>query len=646
MAFAYLEFDENMRRIRLLIGILLLLSCTQENRELRSSLRSARENRPELEDVLKHYSEEGDDEKIRAAKYLVRYMSWHQSYTGDFGRYGIIVDSLIPEMTSAAEYNRLIGNVQDSLKRDFVIRKDTRAVKADFLIADIDEAFALWKKGRWAKHLTFDEFCEYLLPYKVEELQPVEMWRREYQQLFVGNEITVDETIDEYRGEPHIAIQNIRGAAKGHVLAYSDSLKTTNLYDLRSLKDIPYGDCISLCDMGLLLYRSKGIPVAMDFVPGWADRAGSHAWLSVYTRRGINRAVHAFSDGNPEEEVECRRFAKVYRRTYRPNPELARRFRRGYPIPARLNDIFFRDVTGEYVKCEDVMVNTRRSVLGRNVYVAVFDNQRWAAIAYGKRKGLGKAMFENLARNALYLPVVVKRNGIQVPLGDPFFIHSDGKVETISSNRHRNQSFSITMKRKYPVYWQLAAVYDRTRGGIFEGSNTPDFKQAEMILEISDKEGWSGYLPVADSQSFRYYRFRAQEGQVCDLAELKLYREEQFLAPTSASPTISDNDALTWKSTDNSQSQFAILDLGSPQQITGIFYAVRSDGNDFFPGHEYVLRRWNGALWEKLDTFVGSHDPEHEFQNMFEGELYLITCSTTGTQSRPFIVKDNLACWL
>ena len=635
-----------MRRIWLLIGILLLISCTQENRELRSSLRSARENRPELEDVLNHYSEEGDDEKSRAAEYLVRYMGWHQSYTGDFGRYRIILDSLIPEMTSAAEYNRLMGNIEDSLKRDYVIRKDTRAVKADFLISDIDEAFAQWKRGRWAKHLTFEEFCEYLLPYKVEELQPLEMWRREYQQLFVGNEITVDETIDEYRGEPHIAIQNIRGAAKGHVLAYSDSLKTTNLYDLRSLKDIPYGDCISLCDLGLLLYRSKGIPVAMDFVPGWADRAGSHAWLSVYTRRGVNRAVHAFSDGNPEEEVECRRFAKVYRRTYRPNPELARRYRRGYPIPARLNDIFFRDVTEEYVKCEDVIVNTRRSILGRNGYVAVFNNQRWIAIAYGKRKGLGKAKFENMARNALYLPVVVKRNGVQVPLGDPFFIHPDCKVETISSKRHSNQTISITMKRKYPVYWQLAAVYDRTRGGILEGSNTPDFNQAEKILEIYDREGWSGYHSVTDSRSFRYYRFRAREGQFCDLAELKLYSEEQFLTPTSASPKISDDDALTWETVDNSQDQCAILDLGSPRIITGIFYAVRSDGNDFYPGFEYELRRWTGDSWAKLDTFIGSLEPEHIFRNMSEGELYLITCNTTGTQSRPFVIKDNQTYWL
>ena len=242
--------------------------------------------------------------------------------------------------------------------------------------------------------------------------------------------------------------------------------------------------------------------------------------------------------------------------------------------------------------------------------------------------------------------MVVKRNGKQIPLGDPFFICPDGKVETISPKGHSYQTISITMKRKYPVYWHLAAVFDQTRGGILEGSNTPDFKYAEKILEISDKRGWSGYLPVSDWRSFRYYRFRAQEGQVCDLAELKLYSGEQLLMPTSTSSTISDDDALTWESLDNSPNKCAIIDLGSQQRITGIFYALRGDGNDFYPGYEYVLRRWDGAAWTKLYTFIGSHNPEHKFLNMSEGELYLITCNTTGTQSRPFIIKDNQTYWL
>ena len=651
-----------MKRILLLSWIVLLLfSCSSARRELRSALRSAGKNRPELERVLDYFSSDGDKQKLNAAEFLIRHLRWHQSYTGDFQNYQEMMDSLIPKMTSAERYNRLMREITDTLKKDFVLREDIKTITGDFLIANINEAFSLWREGRWAKHLTFDEFCEYLLPYKIDELQPLEEWRDEYRHLFLGGEITIDDAIDEYRGEPHIALQNIRGTAKGNVLAYSDSLSTTALFDLRLLKDIPYGDCVSLCDLGLLLYRSKGIPVAMDFVPGWADRAGSHAWLSICTRRGVNIAVHAFSDGDPVDEVQCRRFAKVYRRTFQPNPELARRVSMGYPIPARLGDIFFKDVTEEYVRCEDVTAKVNRFVSGRNVYVAVFDNQRWVPVAYGMKKGLGKAVFNKLARNALYLPVVVKRNGEQVPFGNPFYIHTDGSIETITSPRQKGKRNTVTMCRKYPAYWQLAAVYDRTRGGVIQGSNAPDFREVKDIVEIPVSTAWSGYVSGISDNSFRYYRFCAPSGSKCDLAEIKLYEGDSIVCPqkivlpsvisrdvdaAKLAEVIVDDDALTWYPTDDHLGIWIGIDCGSLKRITGVYYSVRSDGNDFYPGYEYVLRRWNGSIWETVETFVGTREVKHTFQNLQEGALYLITCITTGTQNRPFLVKEGAVCWL
>lgn len=649
-----------MKRIGIVFLLLLVLSCSREQREIRTTLRMAGSNRPELEAVLKHYAASGDREKEKAAKYLIRNMPRHMSYQGDFEAYGSLVDSLLPLMGSAKEFNRGMRVIADSLKGGFKLRSDARIITSDFLITSIEEAFQLWKNGRWAAHLSLDEFCEYVLPYKVEEFQPVEEWRKEYQGLFSGPELIVDDAVDEYRGEPHLGLQNIRGKAIGHVLAYSDSLESTDLYDLRVIKDVPYGDCISLCNLGLLLYRSKGLPVAMDYVPGWADRAGSHAWLSVLTRRGVNRPVHAFSDGNPEDEVQCRRFAKVYRRTFRPNKELDHRMKLGYPIPAHLSDIFFKDVTEEYVRCEDVKTKVRRGVSGRNVYVAVFDNQQWVPIAYGERKGLGTVVFKKLARNALYMPVVLKKNGEQVTVGDPFIIHSDGRVESILTKKHPQKKSTLTMKRKYPVYWLLAAVYDRTRGGCIQGSESPDFRFSETIAQIPNTKAWSCYLSVSGQKSYRYYRICAPTGRACDVGEIKLFDEQEELKAVSvfyptgkanATPDkdpslVIDNDALTWVTTDDTQSLWIGLDYGKPKTVTGLFYSVRSDGNDFYPGYEYVLRQWNGKNWEKVETFVATKEVEHQFKELIEGTLYLVTCNTTGTQSRPFVVKDGQPFWM
>jgi hypothetical protein len=54
---------------------------------------------------------------------------------------------------------------------------DLHIISADYLIDNIDRAFDDWQNGNWATHLNFEEFCEYLLPYKVAECQSFDNWR-------------------------------------------------------------------------------------------------------------------------------------------------------------------------------------------------------------------------------------------------------------------------------------------------------------------------------------------------------------------------------------------------------------------------------------------------------------------------------------
>jgi hypothetical protein len=60
--------------------ILLLCSC---NDELDRSLSFSGSNRPELEKVLKHFKEDPNPFKYRAAQFLIKNMPYHLSYYGD-----------------------------------------------------------------------------------------------------------------------------------------------------------------------------------------------------------------------------------------------------------------------------------------------------------------------------------------------------------------------------------------------------------------------------------------------------------------------------------------------------------------------------------------------------------------------------------
>ena len=52
---------------------------------------------------------------------------------------------------------------------------DIETITADFLIKNIDLAFTAWEKP-WAKHVGFDDFCEFILPYRINN-EPISNWR-------------------------------------------------------------------------------------------------------------------------------------------------------------------------------------------------------------------------------------------------------------------------------------------------------------------------------------------------------------------------------------------------------------------------------------------------------------------------------------
>ncbi|MGV8139572.1 MAG: hypothetical protein AB2L20_30705 [Mangrovibacterium sp.] len=47
---------------------------------------------------------------------------------------------------------------------------------SEYLIRNIDLAFKVWQERPWGRHISFDAFCEEILPYRVRT-EPLENWR-------------------------------------------------------------------------------------------------------------------------------------------------------------------------------------------------------------------------------------------------------------------------------------------------------------------------------------------------------------------------------------------------------------------------------------------------------------------------------------
>ena len=60
---------------------------------------------------------------------------------------------------------------------------DAQVITAQFLIDNIDKSFEIWEKQPWAHHYSFEEFCRYILPYRIGN-EPLESWREMYYRKF------------------------------------------------------------------------------------------------------------------------------------------------------------------------------------------------------------------------------------------------------------------------------------------------------------------------------------------------------------------------------------------------------------------------------------------------------------------------------
>ena len=162
----------------IILACYLLASCQVNNRQLSNALKVAGDNRLELEAVLDHYK--NNPEKLAAARFLIENMPAHRSYKGDeIHQYYEIAKDVLASGLSPVEQRDSLLYVSDYMFPGLEDRtvSDIRVIKSDFLIRSIDQAFDEWKNRPWAQHVTFDQFCEWLLPYKVVELQEMDSWR-------------------------------------------------------------------------------------------------------------------------------------------------------------------------------------------------------------------------------------------------------------------------------------------------------------------------------------------------------------------------------------------------------------------------------------------------------------------------------------
>lgn len=615
----------------------ILLSC---NSKLENALIFSGDNRAELERVL-DYFQKGTDE-YNAAVFLIENMPGHKCMTGDYANfyddikdylsrgYGLAVVDSLTELSKRYEH---------SIKYEYV----SKVITAQYLIKDIENALEQWRRGGWATHLNFEEFCEWLLPYTCSSTQPLIDWRTSFEPF--GNEHLAElGQCSEFLNNPRAAVQLLNDSLlvvmRGR--SFKDAFKGFPFYSMELLTSLPGATCKNYTENGTLFFRSKGIPIAIDFITQWATREGRHDWTVFRTLRGELTPFNPFSGITTFAHYNYARLPKVFRRTYAPNPEYMELLRRNNGnVPPIFDDPFFSDVTHQYGSTANIEVDLLPDIKhdGKDVYIAVFDNNKWAPVYWGKRKGR-KAGFNNVGTSITYIVMGYNNNEL-VPLSLPFKLNAVGGIEYIGTD-NGSAVHNFELWRKFPMFRHVYLVYNYLKGGYVEASNDRNFTKSEIVCRFDSPFWTSGIAEVVQSQPYRYWRCCTGSADTTDLAELYFYvnGNKSFSATGGENAgkqpygNLFDGDPLTnYRVVGNNVIEY--LDYGEPVTMDHISYVRRGDGNAIIPGDKYKIYYWCGSKWV-LHSEHMAEDVKLNLKDIPDGALCYIKGISRGNQNRIF----------
>lgn len=644
--------------IVLLTLSVLFISCNN-NYKLNRALIFSGANRPELEKVLTHYSQNpADSLKYRAAVFLIENMPGHQSYIAE--GMALFSELALPviKLDSLPEYKiKAMEDISSEISKNIRVEQDIRMITAQYLINNIDKAFESWQ-GRWARHLNFAEFCEFLLPYKVTELQPLDEWRDSLCNKFD----TLSERLyhsEEYENLNLEITNAINQKMKSELHPYLGGYNGYPFLSAGIIDKVPFGTCGDYSISAMAVMRSKGIPMVMDFTPQWTNRRLGHSWNVLLLNDGRICDFGAIADEDPGViNKRYERKAKVYRKMYAHNPDLIELQNKEQFPPEAFKSIFFKDVTDQYMKTTDITISIElnKQLKNKYVYLAVFNNNDWVPIAYGKRSG-GKVTFKNLGKNFIFMPVFSTKHGL-VPINQPFKLRYDGKVEFIRPDPNA-EKHTFVLTRKFPTRKNTYDNAERIIGGKFQVAGKPDFSDARTFFEI-DK--WYSQCSIRTDTlvAARYWRFYSADNAHCYISEI------MFFDITDSTKRVSgkvmgtlgswennkkktreaafDGDILTHYDAATPSGAWVGMDFGKPMNFSRIIYYPVTDGNNIEVGDSYELYIWDNGRWKCIGNQVAK-DIALTFDNIPAGGLYLLDDITKGQEKRIFTWENGKQVW-
>lgn len=685
--------------------LLLIASCTTLPQGVEESLSIAGRNKRELKKVLRHYRKNpADSLKYQAALFLIDNMKWHGNETEIK-----FPDSTIPDLVTQADtfYTSAVGDAdnsqmgkkeindkfskfgkknQDTIKKisirppyaEIIPFDDLKNIKSPLLIAHIDNAFDRWQTSSFAKNLTFEEFCEYLLPYRALSRNSLTLngkmvYDQFGKQLDKAQPYTIGNIIDRYNH--YLNRMRI-------MLGEKTVMPNLGYYELFFKKKL---DCVEQCELECNVLRACGIPTVIDINIGNREFVGQHHHIVIIDTLGQPHPFHGEAGYPKGKGWGYRADIKfnIYRSLYgaqKDSPLFLKKETEALPV--NFNDPCIRDVTSYIKKVYPLNLPLERKTENNLAWLYSYANnpQGIKAITWGMVDSTGtKAQFDNVVPDMLYFLATMNSEGEPEFHGEPIYIVRNPEAkETLlvhpvsrfyTPEQGVQANFRIT--RKFPHKENMKKLAEEMIGGKFYGCNQKDEKGRKELYTITEAPGpYLNEFQLKNQKAWKYYIYEAPEQRNANFSRLEYLTEAGRNYPNTDIPTPLEIFRPEDKKINNtpfvkllakkyatlkdpeydgdmqtsSGKKKIVYELDTPQVVTRVRMSPKNADNIIKPNENYELMVWNDG-WESISNTYSQYN-YLQFPNLQTDKLYWLRNHSRGREEVPFIIRNGEASFI
>lgn len=647
--------DKQLRicRYSWLFGFVLFLSsCQNSSEQLLRVYEIAGENRNEIDKIIAHFSNNKKKSlKFKAAVYIVENMDSHEAIDDSaYNTYSrLLMQHKMPIATTSLDSLWQIQSIK--------YKEDLTYLKGDYLIQDIETAFAIRDSVPWGNSIPFEIFQEYVLPFKVTREKFVPNWRdtmyKKYKYLIDG--IT----------DPKEAYAKVLTYLKKNTREANSNFSAD--IDVVTMDHLKRGSCSQLNIYYVMILRSLGIPTAYDYVEYWGNYSQvGHSWISfvdndnrTLTLANKDTIIREFNlidasffkehydEQHPDYQIsQFKTTYKIYRKTYKLSNEEDRTILEHKQTPSKHK----KDVSKYYGLSSSVRFRARKneSIASLSIFLTGKD---WEEFDVTKAKN-GHFHFRDLGKGVMYLPTIYSKNG-EKKIGSPFYIDDHQRMVELTPQEETEQ---IILRRKYPLFGNWTYMWHRMKGAKIETSETEDFRFHKPIHTITELPIGIISIELANPIKVNNIRYLCPPDCRTPIAEFSFYDQngnkieiEKLLGgsiPDDQLRFAFDENELTSAATKIEEYWIGAKLRSGPHgnsRISRIDFMAKNDGNFISKGDIYHLYYFK-QKWISLGE-EQAKDKKLIYDNVPKGAVLLLKNLTKGKEERIFTMDSSKQIW-